>query len=161
MITILFVASVLIFFVGFGLGFGFGALTGLAITSRDRRGRMRPDEKGMSLLRSWLSPEQAKLWDSHRHFEVVGSDTGKRYRIRFGTAMNVEELDSSGNIIVQWCFAPEGPLVVGDVLLAQKVALETMEREALAAANRQAYLLAGSVRSRELPCQVAPAAARR
>jgi hypothetical protein len=75
--------------------------------------------------------------------------------------MNVEELDSSGNIIVQWCFAPEGPIVVGDVLLAQKVALETMEREALAAANRQAYLLAGSVRSRDLPCPSAPADARR
>jgi hypothetical protein len=137
------------------LGYVIGVLTGLAITSCNRRGQMRPDEKGISLLRSWLSPEQAKLWDTHRHFEVVGSDTGKRYRIRFGTAMNVEELDSSGNIIVQWCFAPEGPLVVGDVLLAQKVALETMEREALAAANRQAYLL-----SRDRRCQAAPAAAR-
>jgi hypothetical protein len=128
------------------LGYGIGVLTGLAITSRDRRGQMRPDEKGISLLRSWLSPEQAKLWDSHRHFEVVGSDTGTRYRIRYGTAMNVEELDSCGKTIVQWCFIPEGDLVVGDVLLAQKVALETMEREALAAANRQVHLLAGSVR---------------
>jgi hypothetical protein len=141
------------------LGFGLGVLTGLAITSW--RGQMRPDEKGMSLLRSWLSPEQAKLWDSHRHFEVVGSDTGTRYRIRYGTAMNVEELDSGGKIVVQWCFAPEGQLVVGDVLLAQKVALETMEREALAAANRQVYLLAGSVRSRDPRCQAAPAAPRR
>jgi hypothetical protein len=128
------------------LGYGIGVLTGLAITSRDRRGQMRPDEKGISLLRSWLSPEQAKLWDSHRHFEVVGSDTGTRYRIRYGTAMNVEELDSGGKTIVQWCFIPECDLVVGDVLLAQKVALETMEREALAAANRQVHLLAGSVR---------------
>jgi hypothetical protein len=143
------------------LGFGFGVLTGLAITWRAPRDQRRPDEKGMSLLRSWLSPEQAKLWDSHRHFEVVGSDTGTRYRIRYGTAMNVEELDSGGKTIVQWCFIPEGDLVVGDVLLAQKVALETMEREALAAANRQVHLLAGSVRSRDLPCQVAPAAARR
>jgi hypothetical protein len=53
--------------------------------------------------------------------------------------MNVEELDSCGKTIVQWCFAPQGHLVVGDVLLAQKIALETMEREALAAANRQVY----------------------
>jgi hypothetical protein len=53
--------------------------------------------------------------------------------------MNVEELDSSGKTIAQLCFAPQGQLVVGDVLLAQKIALETMEREALAAANRQVY----------------------
>jgi hypothetical protein len=44
--------------------------------------------------------------------------------------MNVEELDSRGNIVAQWCFRPRGNLAVGDVLLAQKIALETMELEA-------------------------------
>jgi hypothetical protein len=39
----------------------------------------------------------------------------------------------------QWCFAPEGKLAVGDVLLAQKIALETMERETLAIANSQTF----------------------
>jgi hypothetical protein len=33
--------------------------------------------------------------------------------------------------------APEGGLAIGDVLLAQKIALETMERKALAVANSQ------------------------
>jgi hypothetical protein len=32
---------------------------------------------------------------------------------------------------------PEGGLAPGDILLAQKIALETMEREVLALANRQ------------------------
>jgi hypothetical protein len=137
MTTLLFFASALIFSVG--LGFGFGVLSGLAVAACTRGDHIRADEKGISLLRSWLSPEQAKLWDSHKHFCVVGSDTGVRYRIRYGTAMNVEELDSSGKTIAQLCFAPQGQLVVGDVLLAQKIALETMEREALAAANRQVY----------------------
>ena len=91
----------------------------------------------------------------------MGSDTGTRYRIRYGTAMNVKELNSGGKTIVQWCFMPEGDLVVGDVLLAQKVALETMGREALAAANSQVHLLVGSVGSRDLPYQTTPAAARR
>jgi hypothetical protein len=36
------------------------------------------------------------------------------------------------------CFAPVGPLVKGDVMLAQKIALETDEQSALAAANRVA-----------------------
>jgi hypothetical protein len=134
MTTFLFFASAFIFSVG--LGFGFGVLTGLAITACTREDQVGAEEKGISLLRSWLSPEQAELWDSDRHFYVVGSDTGARYRIRSGTAMNVEELDLSGKTIVRWCFAPQGYLVVGDVLLAQKIALETFESEALAIANR-------------------------
>jgi hypothetical protein len=129
MTALLLFASVLIFPVG--------VLTALAVTPRARGDQKRPEEKGLSLLRSWLSPEQAKLWDSRKHFYVVGSETGTRYRIRYGTAMNVEELDSTGKTIITWCFAPEGDLVAGDVLLAQKIALETMERGALAAANRR------------------------
>jgi hypothetical protein len=89
-----------------------------------------------ALLRSWLSPGQAELWESQRLFYVFGSDTGTCYRIRYGRAMNVDELDSRDNAVAQWCFGPRGNLVVGDVLLAQKIALETMELEALAKANR-------------------------
>jgi hypothetical protein len=39
-------------------------------------------------------------------------------------------------VVNQWCFGPQGNLAVGDVMLAQKIALETMEVEALARANR-------------------------
>jgi hypothetical protein len=35
-----------------------------------------------------------------------------------------------------WCFVPKGSLVTGDVMLAQKIALETFECRALAVANR-------------------------
>ena len=58
-------------------------------------------------------------------------------RIRQGTAMNVHQLDCTGLAVARWCFTPEGGVVTGDVLLAQKIALETMEREALALANTQ------------------------
>ena len=40
---------------------------------------------------------------------------------------------------------PFGGLVIGDMLLAQKIALETMEREALTVANRQPCLPVRSV----------------
>jgi hypothetical protein len=50
--------------------------------------------------------------------------------------MNIHELDSAGRPRVGWCFAPKGYLVAGDVMLAQKIALETDERGALAVANR-------------------------
>ena len=65
------------------------------------------------------------------------SHTGTRYRIRRAIAMNIDELDSRG--VTQWCFAPQGELAVGDVMLAQKIALETMEWNALASANRRVF----------------------
>src|SRR5271156_3691641 len=72
-----------------------GLTIGLAGERRRRKDRGKAEQKGAVLLRSWLSPEQAELWDSHRLFYVVGSDTGARYRIRYGRAMNVDELDST------------------------------------------------------------------
>ena len=136
MITLLFSASVLVFFVG--LAYTLGLLTGLAICSPRREDHSRAEEKGIGLLRSWLTPEQAKQWDSHKRFDVIGSDTGTRYRIKYGAAMNIDEL-FDGKVVAQWCFAPQGNLVVGDVMLAQKIALETMELEALRRANRNRW----------------------
>jgi hypothetical protein len=69
------------------------------------------------------------------HFEVIGSDTGTRYRIRHGRMMNIDELDSAGNKVCEWCFLPAGNLAIGDVMLAQKIALETYESGALAVAD--------------------------
>jgi hypothetical protein len=98
----------------------------------------RPSEKkGIALLRSWLTPKQMEQWDSRGEFEVVGCDTGTRYRITRGIMMNIYQLDHAGKTVSQWCFRPEGKLAVGDVLLAQKVALEKMEFQALALANSQ------------------------
>jgi hypothetical protein len=49
--------------------------------------------------------------------------------------MNVHQLDRTGRTVARWCFLPEGELVTGDILLAQKIALETMERQVLKLAN--------------------------
>lgn len=103
-----------------------------------RRSRKPAEQRGITLLRSWLTPEQAKQWDSKEEFDVIGCHTGGRYRIKCGTTMNIHQLDSAGSTVTQWCFAPEGKLVTGDVLLAQKIALETMERQVLSLANNQA-----------------------
>jgi hypothetical protein len=105
------------------------------------RSRRPAERRGIALLRSWLTPEQAAQWDGRGHFEVVGCDTGRRYRLSRGTAMNILELDGNGRTVAQWCFAPEGKLATGDVLLAQKIALETMEQEVLTLANTQACRL--------------------
>jgi hypothetical protein len=60
----------------------------------------------------------------------------EKYRVHYGTAMNVYEIDEAGRVKLGLCFAPKGSLVTGDVMLAQKIALETFERRALAGANR-------------------------
>ena len=66
----------------------------------------------------------------------MGGNSGKHYRIRPARQMNVDELDQHGERISAWCFGPEGDLPIGDVMLAQKIALEKNERAALALANR-------------------------
>jgi hypothetical protein len=95
-----------------------------------------PEERGRRLLRQWLSAEQRRQFDTLNFFEVVGSDTGRRFRIQYGSAANVGELNEAGRLIMGWCFVPRGQLVPGDVMLAQKIALETDETAALAVANR-------------------------
>jgi hypothetical protein len=59
-----------------------------------------------------------------------------------GKMMNVHEVDRAGNIVARLCFAPKGDLPMGDILLAQKIALETMERDALKMARRNHILVA-------------------
>jgi hypothetical protein len=92
--------------------------------------------RGLRLLRSWLSPKQRAQFDDDGQFDVIGSDSGKRYRIGFGTSAHVQEIDPDGGLGFGWCFVPIGGLVAGDVVLAQKIALETCETSALAVANR-------------------------
>jgi hypothetical protein len=99
-------------------------------------GKDAREARGLTLLREWLSPEQRAQFDADGHFDVFGCRTGKRYRISYGSVTNVHEIDGGGRPIMGWCFAPSGHLVAGDVMLAQKIALETDERAALAVANR-------------------------
>ena len=101
-----------------------------------RCGYWEREARGLELLKEWLSPEQSALYDAKSYFEVAGCHSGKRYRISHGTSMNIYELDGAGRPRVGWCFAPKGHLVAGDVMVAQKIALETDERGALAVANK-------------------------
>jgi hypothetical protein len=100
-----------------------------------KRSRRRAERKGLELLQSWLTPDQYRQFKSRQAFEVIGCDTGARYRITNSVGMmNVKQLDKAGRCVRSLCFLPRGGLVDADVMLAQKVALETMERKALAVA---------------------------
>ena len=97
--------------------------------------RSESERRGIRLLREWLSAEQLAQFEKHEYFEVTGCQSGKRYRIRYGTGTNIHELDQYGQPKFGWCFVPNEPLVPGDVMLAQKIALETNELSALAVAK--------------------------
>ena len=90
----------------------------------------------MRLLRQWLSPAQRAQFAEKGYFEVVGGDTGKRYRIYAGAATNVCEVDENGRPTLGLCFLPMGDLPIGDVMLSQKIALESSESRALGVARR-------------------------
>src|SRR5262244_1316575 len=94
------------------------------------------EAKAKALLKEWLSSEQLVQYEQNRWFEVVGSKTGKRYRIQEQQQQNVYELDAEGRSIRGWCFMPKGRLATGDVMLAQKIALETDEKGTMRVALR-------------------------
>jgi hypothetical protein len=98
--------------------------------------RRAAEARGEQLLREWLSPEQRAQYERDKCFEVLGSSGGS-YRITERDTFNVEQLDREGRCIALLCFVPEGGLVKGDIMLAQKVALETNEPAARKVANRR------------------------
>jgi hypothetical protein len=98
--------------------------------------KSRSEAKAEALLKEWLSPVQLVQYERNRWFEVVGSRTGKRYRIKERQQQNVYELDAKGRPIRGWCFMPKGALAAGDVMLAQKIALETDEQGTMKVALR-------------------------
>ena len=94
------------------------------------------EARGLRLLRENLSAAQLEQQMRYGHFDVLGGDTGKRYRIKYGFQLNVELLDNKGRTKAVLCFVPEGNLVAGDVMLAQKLALELFESDTLKIANK-------------------------
>jgi len=93
--------------------------------------RRLAEQRAYELLRSHLSRTQRAQFDSFGRFDVIGSDTGRLYVVRNLTSINIDEFDTDGVCTMKWCFVPSGQLAQGDVLLAQKLALECFESEAL------------------------------
>ena len=102
---------------------------------RDVDPRREPERRSLKLMRRWLSATQLAQFELRGYFDVIGSSTGRRYRIRVGTSTNITELDSLDGSVARWCFVPRESLPAGDVMLAQKIGLENDEESALAVAR--------------------------
>jgi hypothetical protein len=94
-----------------------------------------PERRGVALLLANLTPRQRRQYVRDRYFDVIGGASATRYRLWHCFQQNVEELDQDGRRRWIWCFHPRETLVVGDVLLAQKTALELFEPEAIRVAH--------------------------
>jgi hypothetical protein len=108
----------------------------LGPSERRRIADLDAEKRAAHLLIGNLSAPQRDQFEMFGHFDVVGSDTGKRYRICRGQQLNVVELDRSGRHVRILCFMPQGGVPLGDVMLAQKLSLELFEADVLKVANR-------------------------
>jgi hypothetical protein len=81
--------------------------------------------RARALLERALTPEQRRDLLARGYFYVKG----KRftYRIREGHSGNVDALDSRGRVVDRFCAHPLGRVPVYDVMLAQKLWIETDE----------------------------------
>jgi hypothetical protein len=107
----------------------------LAVLFKPSESRQVVEQRAYELLDAHLSATQRAQFSALGRFEVTGCDTGTRYVIRNITPININELDCRGECVKKWCFGPQGNLATGDVLLAQKLALECFESEALSSAH--------------------------
>jgi transposase len=62
--------------------------------------RTKAERRALALLRSWLTPQQERQWLSRGEFEVVGCETGTRYRLTASRAMNIQQLDPAGRAAI-------------------------------------------------------------
>jgi hypothetical protein len=82
------------------------------------------EKRSIALLKRWLTPEQLAQFKKHGWFEVIGNVTKRVFRIYYSCApYNVVCLYSAE----RFCFGPRGCEWFGDVMLAQKIAIETSE----------------------------------
>jgi hypothetical protein len=93
------------------------------------------EEKARQLLKEVLTEDQDAQLTKDGYFELTSIKSGKRYRIKKGFSMNVEELDKDGKRLRSMCFHPNVHVHHYDNMAIQKLMLENDEEEARKVAN--------------------------
>ena len=101
----------------------------------DTARRAGSEARAMELLRNWLTDEQRESLQKFQHFYVKGS-AGGTYRLEMKYSFGIRAL-RGGTLANAYCVVPDGAPSLGDILLAQKISLETDEPGTLAVANWQ------------------------
>jgi hypothetical protein len=106
--------------------------------------------RGMDMLVAHLSPTRWAQYDRINYFDVVGGNTGRRYRIRHGQVLR-RGARRHRPLHVSIVLHVRRATSIGDVMLAQKLALESFEAEAIKVAHMSAPLPMRTLR--DLPLQ--------
>lgn len=93
------------------------------------------NQRARTLLLESLSPSQREDYLRQQHFFVTGS-SGARYRIHRGKVSNVEVIGPDGQVHETLCGVPAVEMPIEDILLAQKLSLETDDRAFRRVAHR-------------------------
>lgn len=105
-------------------------MASLPITAFDDRLFFGDDDPGRgaeALLLESLSPGQREQYSRVACFFVTGA-SGARYRIRYGRTHNIDVIGRDGKVRGTLCGLPIGEMPTQDVLLGQKLCLETDDR---------------------------------
>ncbi len=101
---------------------------------------LTPDERANRLLSESLTPQQIAMFNRYYCFDVVGNVTKRRYRIFWGSHLNVIGHDGYSEkaycafIPDPWQYLPNG-----DTMLAEKLSIEHDEKRFLKTANTFDY----------------------
>ncbi len=90
-------------------------------------------ERALTLLLDHLTPAQRFQYETVHSFDVEVN--GRRYRISSGWSGNVKRLNESGGWIESLCIHFDRSMPIPDLMLAQKLMLETNEAEFRRIAN--------------------------
>jgi len=101
------------------------------------------EHKADRTLREFLTVAQRETWDHHRFIVIHGGASNSPYILVGRSHTNIYRSELShmtffrgrARMFRKLCFIPRQQLPLGDVILLQKLALETNETETLALAN--------------------------
>jgi hypothetical protein len=91
------------------------------------------EKRAEDLLMSMLDATQREMFRKEQAIIVIAA-SGIRYRIRLSMINNIEQLDTHGNPLLKLCVHPVN-VPLADVLVTQKLLLETDEQEFRRMAN--------------------------
>jgi len=98
------------------------------------------NDRSIELLKDWLTPDQRAEFERDGQFTVIGNASKKKYLITKAYSHGVKALGTKTlTPVMELCFIPIGcpGSIVGDRMLAQKIALETDEKATLKNANKR------------------------
>lgn len=95
---------------------------------RSALGGQAAEARSLAWLESFMTPKQRAEWDAEDCFTCYGNVTGWRYRIYPLRQFNIEQRTREGYVVAKFCAITDGVIVpLGDMLLAQKLAIESNE----------------------------------